>query len=127
MLTLRIDRDVLDNFRATGPGWQTGMKDTLRSITTEGKPTRASEVAAAAARGQRQGRRGSKREELLRVIRESHGLTRGEILERMGLKGNKAGEMSVANALTALAKSNQVRRGEGQKYFQASKRSRGPP
>ncbi len=59
-------------------------------------------------------RRGSKREELLRVIRENPaGLKRGEILERMGLKGNKAGEMSVSNALTALAKAGQVSRDEG--------------
>jgi hypothetical protein len=65
------------------------------------------------------GRRGSRRDELLRVIRQGGGLTRGEILERMGLKGNKAGEMSVSNALTALTKNNQVRRGEGRKYVAA--------
>ena len=64
------------------------------------------------------GRRGSKREALLRVIRDGHGLTRGEILERMGLKGNKAGEMSVSNALTALTKNNHVRR-DGRKYLSA--------
>jgi hypothetical protein len=64
------------------------------------------------------GRRGSKRDELLRVIHNGHGLTRGEILEKMGLKGNKAGEMSVSNALTALTKSNQVRR-DGRKYLAA--------
>jgi hypothetical protein len=41
-------------------------------------------------------RRG-RREALLEVIRQSDGLSRGEILERMGLKGDKAGEMSVSN------------------------------
>jgi hypothetical protein len=64
------------------------------------------------------GRRGSKRDELLMVIQEGHGLTRGEILEKMGLKGNKPGEMSVSNALTALTKNHQVRR-DGRKYFAA--------
>jgi len=64
------------------------------------------------------GRRGSRREELLNVIREGHGLTRGEVLEKLGLKGNKSGEMSVSNALTALTKSNQVRR-DGRKYVAA--------
>src|SRR6266853_5616443 len=64
------------------------------------------------------GRRGSKRDELLRIIREGHGLTRGEILEKMGLKGNKSGEMSVSNALTVLAKGNQVARRDG-KYIAA--------
>jgi hypothetical protein len=67
-------------------------------------------------RAPRATRRGSKREELLRVIRDGNGLTRGEILEKMGLKGDKSGEMSVSNALTALTKSQQVSRREG-KYF----------
>ena len=70
------------------------------------------------ARGQR-ARRGSRREALLEVIRgNSEGLKRGEIIERMGLKGDKAGEMSVSNALTALTKSGQVSRNEG-KYITA--------
>ena len=60
-------------------------------------------------------RRGGRREALLEIIRQSDGLSRGEILERMGLKGDKSGEMSVSNALTALTKSNQVHR-EGGKY-----------
>jgi hypothetical protein len=66
--------------------------------------------------GRRQGRRGSRREALLQLIGENpEGLTRGEILERMGLKGDKSGEMSVSNALTALTKRNQVSR-MGGKY-----------
>ncbi len=64
---------------------------------------------------QRATRRGSKRDELLAVIRGSQGLSRGEILEKMGLKGNKSGEMSVSNALTALTKTGQVSR-DGGKY-----------
>jgi hypothetical protein len=60
-------------------------------------------------------RRGSRREALLELIRQGDGLSRGELLERMGLKGDKSGEMSVSNALTALTKSNQVHR-DGGKY-----------
>ena len=67
----------------------------------------------APARRQPRVRRGSRREALLEIIRQSDGLSRGEILERMGLKGDKSGEMSVSNALTALTKSNQVRREDG--------------
>ena len=69
----------------------------------------------ASAGRQPRARRGSRREALLELIRQSDGLSRGEILERMGLKGDKSGEMSVSNALTALTKSNQVHR-EGGKY-----------
>ena len=50
----------------------------------------------------------------MQVIKDNpSGLTRGQILERMGLKGNKSGEMSVSNALTALTKASQVARRDG--------------
>jgi hypothetical protein len=106
-----IDRELqaVDAYEAAKTG---------RAVAGRGRGQRLSGQRASG-RGDRQGRRGSKREELLRVIREGNGLTRGEILERMSLKGNKSGEMSVSNGLTALAKSNQVRRGEGRKYFAA--------
>src|SRR6267154_1105322 len=64
------------------------------------------------------GRRSSRRDELIKLITGSKGLTRGEILGKMGLKGNKAGEMSVSNALTALTKSKQVSRRD-RKYVAA--------
>ncbi|HEX3537813.1 MAG TPA: hypothetical protein VHU15_13715 [Stellaceae bacterium] len=70
------------------------------------------------ARRGRRGRRGSKREQLLQLIKDGRGLSRGEILQKMGLKGDKSGEMSVSNALTALTKSKQVARKEG-KYISA--------
>ena len=77
-----------------------------------GKTVRSGRQASGSRR--RQARRGSRREALLEVIRSTQsGLSRGEILERMGLKGDKSGEMSVSNALTALTKSNQVSRREG--------------
>ena len=71
--------------------------------------------AARQARTDRQprARGGGRREALLELIRQSDGLSRGELLERMGLKGDKSGEMSVSNALTALTKSNQVHREDG--------------
>ncbi|MBV9827184.1 MAG: hypothetical protein JO001_16195 [Alphaproteobacteria bacterium] len=62
-------------------------------------------------------RRGSKREDLIRLINDADGLSRGEIIDRMGLRGDKSGEMSVSNALTALTKNGQVRR-DGGKYYQ---------
>lgn len=72
---------------------------------------RQTRAARPAARGLRHG---SRREQLLDVIRQSpEGLRRAEILERMGLKGDKSGEMSVSNALTALTKGGQVVRAEG--------------
>jgi hypothetical protein len=69
--------------------------------------------------GQRQPRRGSRRESILEALKQAGaGLSRGELIERFGLKGNKSGEMSVSNALTALTKGKQVRR-QGGKYYHA--------
>jgi hypothetical protein len=86
-----------------------------------GKPVRSGRPMATGRTRTRlssRGRRGSRRAALLKLIEESEGLTRGELLEKMGLKGDKAGEMSVSNVLTALTKANQVSRREG-KYVRA--------
>jgi hypothetical protein len=85
----------------------------------EGAKTDKAARQQAPAGRQSRARRGSRREGLLELIQQGNGLSRGEILERMGLKGDKAGEMSVSNALTALAKRNQIRR-EGSKYYPGS-------
>lgn len=34
-LSLRIDADIIEHFRATGPGWQTRINDTLRSAVAK--------------------------------------------------------------------------------------------
>jgi hypothetical protein len=83
-----------------------------------GKPLTTAKKARTP-RSPAQGRRGSKRDALMQTIRQNpDGLTRGEILEKMGLKGDKSGEMSISNALTALTKANQVSRRDG-KYTSA--------
>ena len=52
--------------------------------------------------------RGEKRRSVLELIQKSNGLTRGEILANLGVKGDKSAEQSVSNALTALKKQNLV-------------------
>jgi uncharacterized protein (DUF4415 family) len=42
LVTLRLDREILDHFRAGGPGWQTRLNDALRAAT----PTSAEKVRA---------------------------------------------------------------------------------
>ena len=64
-------------------------------------------------------RRGEKRQAILDVVRQHpDGLTRGEILNLLGAKGNKSAEQSVSNALMALTKQSQLGRREG-KYVPA--------
>jgi hypothetical protein len=106
---------------------QRGLQEKLEKIHNELRAIEAYEAAKSgkAARARASGgrrapsRRGSKRDGILQAIKDSMaGLTRGELLEKMGLKGDKSGEMSVSNALTALTKGNQVARREG-KYHAA--------
>lgn len=48
--------------------------------------------------------RGSKKEELLKLIHDRKGATRAQIIEAMGIKGDKSAESSVSNALSTLSK-----------------------
>ena len=51
-LKLRIDPDIVDYFRATGPGWQRRINDTLRKaiklIKPKARPGKTSDVIEAA-------------------------------------------------------------------------------
>ncbi len=78
-----------------------------------GKPIRAARQPSSR-RTAPGGRGENRREAVIQVVRQNpRGLKRGEILELMGLKGDRTGGMSVSNALTALVKSHQVERREG--------------
>jgi hypothetical protein len=98
----------------------TAINNEMRAIDAyeAAKSGKAAPARATTSRRAPQSRKGSRREELLNVIKSGDGLSRGEILEKMGLKGDKSGEMSVSNALTALTKGNLVRR-DGGKYLAA--------
>ena len=120
---MRQERQRLDQERQTIFNQQKELENKLAAIDREMAAINAYESAksgkqAAGTRQARAGgtraRRGSKREQLLQLIRQHpEGLARKDILEKMGLKGDKSGEMSVSNALTALTKTSQVARHEG--------------
>jgi hypothetical protein len=94
----------------------TAINNEMRAIDAYEAAKSGKAAAPASRRRAPQARRGSKREQLLQIIKSGGGLSRGEILEKMGLKGNKSGEMSVSNALTALTKAGQVVRDASRKY-----------
>lgn len=114
---LRREREEISNQQRELEGKLAEIDREFQAITAY-EAAKSGKPGGRRTQGQRQTRRGSRREELLNVIRDGNGLSRGEILAKMGLKGDKAGEMSVSNALTALAKRNNVRR-EGGKYHPA--------
>ena len=123
------ERDRLNGERESIRGEQRELEKKLREIDREMEAITAYESAKAGRGGKGQGRpsvgrqrsrRGSKREAIMDIIRQGNGLGRADILHRIGLKGDKSGEMSVSNALTALTKAGHVRR-EGGKYHPAQK------
>ena len=48
LVTLRLDRAVLEHFRAGGPGWQTRLNDVLREVIARAPRARRRTKAAAA-------------------------------------------------------------------------------
>ncbi len=114
---LQAERESLIQGRREIDQKLAGIEKEFRAVDAYEAAKAGKNVGARASRGPGRGRgarSGSRREAIIAVIRETAaGLSRGEILEKMGLKGDKAGEMSVSNALTALTKSNQVSRESG--------------
>jgi len=116
---LHAEREVVFTQQQELETQLTALNNEMKAIDAYEAAKTGKAVPAQAARGRKApvataGRRGSKREGLLAVIKANpDGLARGEILEKMGLKGDKSGEMSVSNALTALTKVGQVVRQDG--------------
>jgi hypothetical protein len=64
--------------------------------------------------GSDRGRRVPRRDALLALIRDDpEGLSRGDILDRLGIKGDKKQENNISNALTGLIKSGHLDRQNG--------------
>jgi hypothetical protein len=84
----------------------------------KGDATRRS-VAARSARPARKtsGRRSGIREQVLDKVKEAvDGISRGDLLNVLSLKGNKSGEMAVSNALAALKRGGKLLAKDG-KYL----------
>src|SRR4051794_30447116 len=69
--------------------------------------------------GRQRARKGARQQELLDLIkRNPDGLTRREILDELGFKGDKKAEASASNALNGMKKRGQLR-SEGRRYLVA--------
>jgi hypothetical protein len=120
-------REVLLKEREGIYNEQQALQERLDAVNEVLAKFDAFEGNSAKSRPQAMGRRpprtreGSRREGILAVLADTpHGLTRGEIIDKLGLKGNKTGEMSVSNALTALTKQSQIARKDGKYVASAS-------
>lgn len=129
---IKSERERLVNTRTSLVGEQRDLNSRLTQIDREltaitayesvksGRHSRALALLApprrSAAQAQvRHGRASSKRAAIVATVKQAapEGLKRGEILAKMGLSGDKKGEMSVSNALTNLVKTSQLARVSG--------------
>jgi len=111
---------------------QTALEAHLHSLNREMQAIDAYEAAKAGKlptqvsrgariRANRQARQGSKRNQIVELVTANpQGLGRGELLNLIGIKGDKGGEMSVSNALTALVKNHTLARNVDKKYVLAA-------
>jgi hypothetical protein len=73
------------------------------------KAGKAQKGAAASKEPGQRARRGERQQEVLDLIgQHPDGLTRSEILERLGVKGDKKAEASISNALNNLKKTGRL-------------------
>ena len=102
-------------------------EDQLAAIDTEFGAIAAYEAAkkgkpasAGAEKKRRAPRQSGKRNEILKLVQQyPDGVTAGELKDKLGIRGNKQGEQSVSNALSALKKAGQLTL-EGGKYIAAA-------
>lgn len=121
---IQSERDRLNTLRATALEARAEIDDSLAAIDREFAAIDAYEAAktgktqAPAKKGSvPRARRGSRREGIVNALRAAPlGLMRSEITTALGVKGDKAGEMSVSNALTALKKAGAVQRQENGRW-----------
>ena len=73
----------------------------------------SSAPARPAATAPRGSRRSGIRTTVLEAIQNSTGMSRADLLEHLNVKGDKAGEQSVSNALAALKKAGQIDNRDG--------------
>ena len=125
-LYARRERERLNQERTAALGLQRELNRRLAEIERElsaidaytaAKGTRPERKATFSGTRHRVSRSG-KREQLLQLLRQhSSGLSRSEILEKMGLKGDRVQEVSISSTLTALIKTGEVARDPTRKYI----------
>jgi hypothetical protein len=69
---------------------------------------------------------GEKQAQVLKLVEAAaEGVVRGELIEKLGVKGNKSGEQSVSNALNALKKAGKIDSTDGKWHVVAAKKAGG--
>ena len=94
-----------------------GELDTIDAEFRAIEAYQQAKLGASQASPARRTSRGRRQQQIIDAVTGGGGLTRGEILERLGLKGSKRGEGSVSNALTAIMNKHLLIRDSGRYYL----------
>ena len=105
------ERERLNNEREAINSEREALNDKLAQVVRELEAIDAYDAAkrgvpvAARRPASNRGPRGEKRGKVLEIVKANpNGMGRADILEALGVKGDKSGEQSVSNALSAMKK-----------------------
>ena len=88
---------------------QRALQEEMALVKRELSALDAYETAKAGKTKSTKGRRASRQDGILQLLSgKADGMTRGGILEGLGLKGNKSGEQSISNALNNMKKAGKI-------------------
>jgi hypothetical protein len=77
-------------------------------------------------RGGKRAGHGEKQAQVLKLVEATaEGVVRGELIAKLGVKGNKSGEQSISNALNALKKAGKIDSTDGKWHVVAAKKAGG--
>ena len=111
------ERARLNGLRDDAAKRRSAIDEEIAEIDKELRAIVAYETARTSApKGKRggSGKRGSRQDGILSLLRgKADGLSRGDILEGLGLKGDKTGEQSVSNALGNMKKAGKIGQKDG--------------
>ena len=108
------ERQKLNTAKAEALTRRTAIDDEIATIDKELAAIAAYEAAmlgktVTATKRTGGGKRGSRQEGILQLLKDApDGLGRADILEKLGLKGNKTGEQSISNALNNMKKARKI-------------------
>ena len=119
---IQKERARLDDLRVDALKRRSVIDEEIAGIDTELRAIDAYDNAKLGKKrstGARAPRTGGKRDSILKLIADNPaGMARADILEGLGVKGNKLGEQSVSNALSNLKKQGKLTQKDG-KYIAA--------
>jgi hypothetical protein len=76
--------------------------------------------------GGKRGGRGEKQAQVLKLVEAAaEGVVRGDLIAKLGVKGNASGEQSVSNALNALKKAGRIDSTDGKWHVVAANKAKG--